>query len=151
MPPPSDRPFSKATDAEITARVDEVLNLMLAGASRADILRYSSETSEPGQPGTVRPWGVTTRQIENYMARAHDLLEAQAEKDRDKLYRLHMARRETLYARAVSSGDIRSAHAVLRDTDEMLNLYPAKAVEITGKDGQPMVVKVLREASMDEL
>jgi hypothetical protein len=56
-----------------------------------------------------------------------------------------------VYARAVSSGDIRSAHAVLRDTDEMLNLYPAKSVEITGKDGQPLVVKVLREASMDEL
>jgi hypothetical protein len=134
-PPPNGngKHFAKADNAVIAARVSEVLTLMLAGASRSDILRYSSEASKPGDPGTVRPWGLTSRQIETYMKRAHELLEEHAEKDRGRLLRLHLSQRQDLYARALHSGDVRAALAVVKDLDELLGYYPPKSVELTGE------------------
>lgn len=127
------KPYVKTDDATIAIRVQEVLALLVAGATRMDVLRYASSPSKPGEQGTARPWGLTNRQVDTYIYRAHKLIEAQAEKDRGRLLRLHMTQRQDLYARAVNSGDVRAALAVVKDVDELLGFYPAKGIELTGE------------------
>jgi hypothetical protein len=65
----------KATKAEISQRVEEVLRIRLDGAQMHDILQYASE----------KKWGVGERQLWNYVAASDDRLIARLDKDRDKL------------------------------------------------------------------
>jgi hypothetical protein len=114
--PPTAQP-AKPTHADretIRKRVDDVLRIMLDGAQWHDIVQYSAENG----------WGVRERQLRNYVRRAHALIEKYSEKGRRKLFRLHVARRENLYARAVNVGDYRTALAVLHDLALLQGLYP---------------------------
>ena len=49
-----------------------------------------------------------------------------SETNRKKQVRVHLARRKSLYARAVAAGDIRAALAVLADLAKMQGLYPSE-------------------------
>jgi hypothetical protein len=118
----------KATKAEISQRVEEVLRIRLDGAQMHDILQYASE----------KKWGVGERQLWNYVAASDDRLTARMEKDGDKLLARHIAQRRTLYARAINAADYRTALAVAKDEAELQGLYPSGKLELTGKGGGPM-------------
>src|SRR3954470_24687399 len=105
-PPPPGAPrrrAAKATNAEIALRVEEVLRIRLDGAQYHDILQYAAE----------KGWGLRERQIREYMARDDDLLVERRERSRKRVIALHVARRESLIARAVNAGDYRTALAIL--------------------------------------
>lgn len=124
---------ARATEAEFALRVDAVLQLLLGGAQRRDIIRFGSAPEQA--------WNVSDRQITDYIAAATQALEESLEKDRDRLISRELAQRQHLYAAALSSGDVRTALAVKKDLCELLGLYPAKKVEHSGE---------LAELSMDE-
>jgi hypothetical protein len=105
----------KANKAEVEKRVKEVLDLILAGAEHWDVVQYSAENN----------WGVRSRQLRKYVARAYQHITETIEKDRDKLISRHIAQRRNLYARALNMGDLRTALAVAKDESELLGLYPA--------------------------
>jgi hypothetical protein len=130
----------KSTKATVQQRVAEVLVIRLQGAELYDIRRYAAEQTPP--------WNVSDRQLERYAAAADALLAQTLEKDRDKLLNRHHAARRALLARALQLGDVRTALAVLRDEAELLDLYPAKRHQLTGKDGGPLAVNV--ESMTDE-
>jgi hypothetical protein len=71
------------------------------------------------------------------------------ERSRRVVRRRHIAMRENLYGRAVISGDLRTALAVLQDLDELLGLYPAKRHEHTGKGGEPIPFTFIEVAASD--
>jgi hypothetical protein len=129
-PRPSDGPPKKSDQAEIAARVQQVLTLRLDGAEIWDIVQYASENA----------WGVGERQVRNYMARAMELIAKSLEQDRPKLLGEHIARRRNLYARAVTTGELRTALSCLQDEADLLGLYPAakQTVEHTGEGGGPV-------------
>ena len=104
----------KATSAEVSQRVEEVLRIRLDGAQFHDIVQYASE----------RAWGVSERQLWNYVRKADELLAARRDKRRGRTLALHFARREALYARAVNAADYRTALAVLSDLAKLGGLYP---------------------------
>ena len=115
--------------------------IRLRGAEFVDIFQHASENK----------WGVTDRQIRNYIAKADDLLEETLEKDRRKLMNRHLAQRRTLFAAAFAAADYSTARAVLKDEADLLDLYPAKKTEVTGANGGPVRVKHERDLSDAEL
>lgn len=54
----TEKPFKKSTVAEIDNRVSEVMALLLSGTTRSGIVRHGSK------------WGVSSRQIDDYIAAA---------------------------------------------------------------------------------
>jgi hypothetical protein len=106
-------PKSNATQAEVAARVEEVLRIRLDGAQFHDVVQYASE----------KGWGVSPRQVGNYIRRADDLLVERQDHSRRRLIARHLAQRAALYARAVNAADYRTALAVLQDEAKLRGLY----------------------------
>ena len=132
---------SKAEALRVQQRTDELVLIRLDGAQWWDVVQYVAEKGkEKGSPWEVKPGGksLSERQLRNYMARADRIILASAKEKRARAIRRHLARRENLYAKAVSAGDVRTALAVLRDEAELRGLYPPKRIEATGKDGAPL-------------
>jgi hypothetical protein len=117
-------PMAKATKAEIAQRVEEVLSIRLAGAGFPEILQYATE----------KQWDVRERQLWEYIHRSDELLAQAMEKDRGKRLALHLAQRRLLLNKALEVGDIRAALAVLRDSAQLEDLYPAARVKMESKD-----------------
>ena len=109
----------KADKATVEARINEVLAIRGDGAAVADILHYSAEKAWGGSPGV----GLKERQIREYVRRADQLVLKRLEKRRSLVMGLHLARRETLFARAVAAGDQRAALAVLDSTAKLQGLF----------------------------
>jgi hypothetical protein len=118
----------KADKATIRARVDDLLRVILDGAQPWDIRRYVSERQAAGEP----PWTLaegakplSERQIRRYCDVADKWMARASRTHRHKLFRRHVARRESLYGRAVAAGQLNVALAVLRDLAEFQGLYPS--------------------------
>ena len=111
-PPAPDKP-KKSTEAEVSRRVEEVLRIRIDGAAFADIREYAGE----------KGWGVSDSMLRKYIEKANGLLKERTERSRSHLLRLHLARREALYSRAVASADCRTALAVLADDAKLRGLY----------------------------
>lgn len=103
----------KATKTTITQRIDEILRIRLDGAAFHDIVQYVAE----------KGWGLKERQIRNYIKKADDLLVERRQRSRKRCLELHIARRESLYARAVNAADYRTALSVLADMARLNELY----------------------------
>ena len=74
-------------------------------------------------------------QIRQYQEQADRLVEQSHEKSRKKLFRRHLAQRRNLYARAVTTGETRTALACLRDEAELLRLYDSRPKRPQGEAG----------------
>jgi hypothetical protein len=105
--------MTEATAAEMLLRVDEVLRIRLDGAQFHDVVQYASE----------KEWGVSPRQVGNYIRKADDLIAERQDKGRRRIIARHMARRESLYARSVNAADYRTALATLSDLAKLQGLY----------------------------
>jgi hypothetical protein len=135
-------PKPKPTKAQVEARVTEILRIRLDGAEIWDVREYVREMEQ--QDGW--PWQLaegqkrlSDSQLWRYIARADREMEATSRACRRKLRRRHLAQRRALYAKALASGDYRTALAVLKDEAELRGLYPPKKHEHTGKDGKPLI------------
>src|SRR5262249_14722515 len=116
----------KANKATVRARVEDILRVLLDGAQPWQIRQYVAEQEAAGEPPWTVPEGgkpLSERQIRRYCDQADRLIASACRTHRKKLLRRHVARRESLYARAVNKGDERTALAVLRDLGELQGLY----------------------------
>lgn len=88
---------SKATRAEVAARVAEILEIRLDGAEFADVVTFCRE----------RGFNVSERQCGRYLAMADDLILERSEARRSRLYSRHIAQRQKLFARCVNAAGCR--------------------------------------------
>jgi hypothetical protein len=100
---------------EHSARVDAVLRIKLDGAGPHDIADFAREQG----------WDVSTRQLQRYVAAAAARIRKWADENRDELLAEHVAKRRSLYARAVNCGDLSTALRILDSEAALLNLFPA--------------------------
>ena len=129
----------KSSKTTVQQRVEEVLGLRLLGAEWVDIRRHASEAE----------WQIGDRQLQRYIAAGDAILADTLERDREKLLNRHVAQRRALYARAVAVSDHSTARQILRDEAELLNLYPPKRTEVSGKDGGPLEFRNLSDDELD--
>jgi hypothetical protein len=134
----------KSSKAEVLQRVEKVFELRLGGAEYADIVQYASAPEQA--------WGVSGRQIWNYIAAADRRIKQRFDARAEHLLARHLLQRRTLYAHAMGAGDFRTALAVLQDEAKLEGLYPATRQELTGKDGGPLQwAPALKEVTDEEL
>lgn len=86
---------------------------MLVGCSSGKIVRFISEN-----------WGVSSRQAENYIARARKSIEQQVKERSSWMLYEHIEARRYLRLRAYETGDFHTELNVLRDEAKLLGLYP---------------------------
>jgi hypothetical protein len=119
----------KATKATIQARVDDILRIRLDGAAFHDVRQYVAEQEAKGE----RPWKVpegggplSERQLWRYVGQADELLAVSLATQRKKRRRLHLGRREKVFARAMQASDLRTALAALDSMAKLEGLYPSE-------------------------
>lgn len=130
----------RSTNDELASRIEAVTRYRLAGASLADLRQIASESG----------WQVSERQLRRYVEQSDEVLASHVEKRRDRLLNLSIGRRELLYAKSVELGDYRTASAILKDLDTLLDLYPAAKHQHSGPGGGPIAHDVHHQLTDDE-
>jgi hypothetical protein len=115
--------MAKSEKSIVASRVHDVLRLIVAGAEFPDIWRYAQE----------HRWTISQRQVRRYMARAHRLFAKSTRRDRQQLLGRHLAQRKSLYARAVKTGDLKTALLALKDEATLQGLYTPTSLEEQAK------------------
>ena len=108
-------PRTRATKAEIVRRIDEVYKRILLGAEVPDLCEFA----------TQQGWGLSRAQIRRYYQHALKKYTRQVNKNQHQHFARHLLQRRAIYARAMESGDWRTAFAIVKDEGELLGVYPA--------------------------
>jgi hypothetical protein len=117
----------KSTKAEVRKRVEEVFKLRLGGANFADIVQYASAPEQA--------WGVSERQIWNYIRAADRLIVERFDAKAPYLLNRHLLQRNQVFAHAMGAGDFRTALAALKDEADLEGLYPPQKIAPTDPTG----------------
>ncbi|HYV36908.1 MAG TPA: hypothetical protein VE988_14475 [Gemmataceae bacterium] len=123
----------RSSAATVAKRVEQVIDLLLCGASIIDLCRFASE----------QKWGLDRRSVQRYAEKARELLAESLEHDREKLLADHLTRRKSLYARALQIGDYRAALAAARDEALLMGLYPSAKVMHEGDTENPIRARLV--------
>ena len=116
----------KATKAQVIRRVDIVYRLLLTGLDRQQILDHiASEHAD---------WGVRTRAIDTYMARAKRLIIEAGDHDREMEFGRALARLHDLFTRCLNAASHRDALAVQKEINELLGIKAPLQLEIITPD-----------------
>ena len=99
----------KSTNVEIDERINTVYDLLLRAYSRTQIVRYCAEH-----------WNVGERQAENYMARARQLQQLDAELERPQWLAAAVARLQDYEREARAKGNLGIAIKALEDQAKLL-------------------------------
>jgi transposase-like protein len=124
-----------------TSRVDAHTAETRVDAVRVLLLKGQEDTPRLVQE-IANQFGVNTRQAYNYVAKAKKQIVEIGEIDR--AYRLaeQIAMRREIRRKAFDTNDLRTALAAAQDEAKLLGLYPADKHEVTGKDGDGMVIRL---------
>lgn len=109
-------------------RVEAVCRLILDGWTPQQIWQNTAE------------WKLSERQQRRYMAEARARFEQGNALTREELRAEHIAARRQLRRDAKT---VKEKLDVLKDEAALLGLYPAKAVEVSGKDGAPLTIAIV--------
>ena len=121
--------MTRATNAEISRRVDQIYTLMLGGASYRDILAHCEK----------HEWPVKKRMIDHYIQRARERFEQAAETKRGQEFGRALDRLEDLYSRNLKIQDYKAALAVVKERLTLLGLYPPAKSEVAITDWRASV------------
>jgi hypothetical protein len=96
-----------------SARAEQVLELVIAGLTRAQIIKWVNEKSG---------WGIKTRQVDRLIAQAHELLDQEAQPRRERELAKAIRRLDMLFARSLQINDFKACLAVERERIALLKL-----------------------------
>jgi hypothetical protein len=139
----------KATKALVEARTAELVRIVLDGALwPLDICEYVRE--KQAEVGSCWHVGegeklLSYSQIRRYAVKAEKIIGESTRIGRKRLLRRHLAQRRSLYAKAVSQGDIRAALACVDSEAKLLDLFPASKAEVSGKNGAAVQLHIVEE------
>ena len=113
--------MNKTTNAEINIRVNEIIELIVMGFTRADILQYVANIGKK-ENDDRNPWNVCIKTIDNYTRRARKLLEKSAKTITKRELGLAIRRFEDLFKRNLAIQDYKAALSVQKAKNELLGL-----------------------------
>ncbi len=109
----------KSHAGEIYGRVNEVVELILRGLYRKNIIQYGSK------------WNVTNRTVDKYISMANALLKKQAQKDFNSNYAKVQRRYDSLYYNAIENEDYGLATAITEKYAKLTGVNEPEKQEIT--------------------
>lgn len=95
---------NKSTAVEYEDRVSIVMDMLLAGLKRREIIENITKNEDLNLK-----WAVSVGQIDKYIKSASDEILKPLEKDREKLKAKHYARYDYLYKNLIDAGDFKGA------------------------------------------
>jgi len=102
---------TKSSDAEINIRVTEVYNLILEGYTNNEIIRHTS-----------RKYGVSSRTVDQYVAKARKLIKIDNSVEREQLIEEHKSKLYYLFKKNLEAGDLRECRALLESERKLFGL-----------------------------
>src|SRR5262249_48748232 len=119
--------MSRAKKAQIEARVNDLVRIMLDGAIPAwdlcEFVREQEQTAGSHWHLAEDETPLSYSQIRRYAARAEKLISESCRASTKKALRRHQAQRRNLFAKALSQGDIRAALACLDSEAKLRGLF----------------------------
>lgn len=115
---------NKATKAETEERTSIVLDMLLSGLKRREILK-NIENNENLK------WGIRKSQVDQYIAKANAIIAEYSNTKRDEIFAKGMARYDFLYMRLVNIKDYKNAAVVV---DKQIDLAGIKVTKIAETD-----------------
>lgn len=122
-------------DAEILQRVNDVYKLLVRGASRSEIVQYSS-----------KEWGITDRQADTYMKRARAYFNQRIQVERDQELGQALERYEMLFQRAFKVQDYKTCIQAQARIDKIMGL---EQNNITVKTWQDEALDSIKRGELD--
>lgn len=104
---------SKSTNSEVETRINKVFDLLVAGASRSQIIQYASDKGK---------WNITDRQIDSYIKEAHTRLIEVGKTHREIELGRAIARLNNLYFLSISLQNYNVALGVQKEINKLLGL-----------------------------
>lgn len=130
----------KGTNYEIIQRVSAVIDFILDGLSRHEIVQYSAQE-----------WGINTRQTATYIAHANKKIGQMADKyERDAFNKIR-ARLERQYRVAVKAEDGHLARLLIQDMRKLYGFDKPEKMEFGGSIGLHPVQEELEKLSDKDL
>ncbi len=127
--------MSRSDKATLDHRIEEVRQMMIAGASFPDVQKYADQQG----------WQVSRRQLRRYQDKAYQRMAKLTERNRAELLGRHLMQRRAIYARCLKAKDYRTALAAARDEAALLGLYAPTKIAQTDSQGQDVVPKQVVE------
>ena len=111
----------KSTSFEKEQRIDIVCEMLIKGLSNSQMFRYVSEKTN---------WGISTRQVENYIAEAKEKIR---NSDNDKGFEIQRAKRrlEKLYQKNESIEDFKECRAIIDTTAKLFGWNEPEESKVT--------------------
>lgn len=109
----------RPTAAEQEARISEVINHLLSGSRRIEVVQYAAKM-----------WGISTRQSDKLIANATAWIKASTAKTRDEWIADHLSSMAFVYRAAESAGDHHAAIKARQEIAKLLGLYPTEKMRL---------------------
>lgn len=104
--------MARSTEAELEQRIQEIYHLLLRREPYQNIVRFGSGK-----------WGIGSRQVDEYISRARELMREEARADRDVALAEHIAIRRDLFNKAYKDQKWAIAFQIVQDESKLLGLY----------------------------
>ena len=111
----------KSPAGEVHQRVTEVVELILRGLYRKNIIQYGSK------------WNVTSRTIDKYIGMANALLKKEAQKDFENNYAKVQRRYDYLYYNAIENEDFALASTINEKYSKLTGVNEPQKIEHSGE------------------
>lgn len=105
----------KSTQSTVKQRVRDVLQRILEGSTRAEIVQYYS-----------KKFKVSERQVDNYIKAGNKLIKESVTKDSVRDYALALARFEQLYNLNFNKNDFKTCVSINKEICQLQGLYTTK-------------------------
>lgn len=125
----------KSSNAEFQKRVLIVLEMVVSGMRRREIIQNISENE-------ALKWKVDVRQIDNYIAEAQKEIDKYSEKNKDATYKKCKARLDFLWRKNVAVKDYKAAMLVVDREAKIDGIDAPTKVANTTVDGQDVVTQI---------
>lgn len=133
--------MARITKAEKERRVTQIVELLLNGVSRAQILQFAAKSG----------WKVADRSVDDYIAAATEQIKTSAAYDRDYEIAKAKERLEYLYQTNMIKQDHREARMVIKAQAELMGLDAPSKTALTDLDGNSLTIHITGNVNPDKI
>ena len=129
----------RSNKVELQSRVNDVCERLLSGQKRSDIVHFATEA-----------WGISERQVDDYLAKARDAIANSNVVHRDFEIARALVRMNQIFNKAESAEDYKTAILAQQEINKLLALYMPTRSEVSGVNGKPLEILVKYESPQDD-
>ena len=123
----------KSEKATVIERTELVFTMQTRGYRRCEIIQYASENG----------WDIGDRQVDNYILKANEILQAQSETVRERELGRAISNFRELYKKSFEIHDFKACKDIQKEIVSLLGLSEAKKLDHT-TDGEKLSINIVK-------